>query len=290
MHELLRSLLSGGSGEPPAHPIDAAMLAGVAATRVSEAFLAGYQAALRALVPDLPPDRRICLCATEEGGAHPRAIATRLAPDGAGWRLSGKKRWVTGGPLADLLLVVASVGTDEAGKNRLRVARVDARQPGVTLHPMPETPFTPEIPHAEVHLAEVALAGDALLPGDGYDRYLKPFRTVEDCHVHAAVLAYVLGVARRHGWPQEPQERLLAILLAARAVALSDPSAPGTHLALAGVLGLGRQLLDDTAGHWALTDPDTRARWQRDAGLLGVAQRARTARTEAAWAAVDRVS
>jgi acyl-CoA dehydrogenase len=288
MHVLLRSLLSGEpSPTAPALPIDAALLGGVASTRVADAFLAGYQAALRALVPDLPAGRRLCLCATEEGGAHPKAIATALIPDGAGFRLTGHKRWVTGGPLADLLLVVASAGRDDQGRNRLRVALVDAHAPGVTLEPMPDTPFTPEIPHAQVHLAEVAVAAADLLPGDGYDRYLKPFRTVEDGHVHAAVLAYVLGVARRHAWPKEAQERLLAILLAVRTIALADPTARETHLALAGALALGRAYLTETAEHWSLADADTRARWQPDVALLSVAERARTARTAAAWDAIS---
>src|SRR4051812_18894114 len=203
MIDLVKALLADRAPSAEDLPIDRAILAGARARKVADAFLAGYQAALRALIPTLPGDRLSCLCATEEGGAHPRAIATRLERDGAGYRLTGRKRWVTGGPLADLLLGVASTGLDDAGKNRLRLVRVDAHAPGVTLHPMPETPFTPEIPHAEVELAGVQLGEDALEPGDGYDRYLKPFRTVEDCHVHAAVLAYVLGVARRSGWPRD---------------------------------------------------------------------------------------
>ena len=84
--------------------------------------------------------------------AHPRAIATKLESDGDGFTLTGRKKWVTGGPLADLLLVVASTGTDDAGKNRLRLVRVDARAPGVRIEPMPPTPFVPEIPHAQVVL------------------------------------------------------------------------------------------------------------------------------------------
>jgi acyl-CoA dehydrogenase len=285
--ELVQLLLSGGArgGSPLAAltSIERAISEGVRATRVADAFLAGYQAALQALVPELPAGRKVCLCATEEGGAHPRAIATTLSPDGDGFRLSGRKKWITGGPLADLLLVVASVGLDTDGRNRLRVVQVDAHAPGVTVHPMPDTPFTPEIPHAQVSFEGVAVAASALLPGDGYDRYLKPFRTVEDVHVNAAVLAYVLSVARRFGWPREASERLLAILLAARAVGVAEPGARETHLALAGVLALGRRFLDETREHWALVESDERARWLRDVGLLSVAERARSARTETAW-------
>jgi acyl-CoA dehydrogenase len=267
--------------------IDRAIEGGLAAHTVGGAFLAGYHNALRALVPELPLDRAVCLCATEEGGVHPRAIQTRLEPEGSGFVLHGQKKWVTGGPLADLFLVVASTGTDASGRNVLRLVRVQAGQPGVTLHPMPETPFTPEIPHAQVTFDRVAVAADALLPGDGYDRYLKPFRTVEDVHVHAAVLAYVLSLARRFSWPHEPQEQLLALLAASRSIALSDPSARETHLALAGVLALARRFLVESKDHFKLLDDQTRATWERDSALLMVAERARTARTESAWKSLE---
>ena len=285
--ELVQFLMSGGArgGSPLSAltSIERALTDGVRATRVAEAFLAGYQSALRALVPELPAGCAVCLAATEEGGAHPRAIATTLVPDGAQHRLSGRKKWVTGGTLADLLLVVASEGQGADGRNRLRVVLVDAHAAGVTLHPMPDTAFTPEIPHAQVSFENVAVSASAILPGDGYDRYLKPFRTIEDIHVNAAVLAYVLSVARRFAWPREVIERLLAILLAARAVGVAEPSARETHLALAGVLSLGRRFLDETREHWALVESEERRRWERDVGLLSVAERARTARTESAW-------
>ena len=64
-----------------ASPLTAAIRGAAATSSVGGAFLAGYQAALRALVPDLP-DGLVALCATEEGGAHPRAIATLLTLDG----------------------------------------------------------------------------------------------------------------------------------------------------------------------------------------------------------------
>jgi alkylation response protein AidB-like acyl-CoA dehydrogenase len=285
MHELLHALLVG---EPLAAsaPIDRALVGGRAAGGVGGAFLAGYQAALHALIPSLADGPIVCLCATEEGGAHPRAIATRLEPDRDGFRLSGRKKWVTGGPLAERLLVVASTGLDAAGRNRLRLALLDARQPGVTVQPMPPTPFAPEVPHAELDLDGVAVVESQLLPGDGYERYLKPFRTVEDCHVHAALQAYLVGVARRFGWPHATVERLLGLVCATRALALADPSAPTTHVALAGVLDGMRRFTVESEPHWALADAGTRAAWQRDLPLLEVAGRARAARTEAAWKAL----
>ena len=73
-----------------ARPFDQALLGGFAADRLGYAFASGYQAALRALVPDLPPDRVASLCVTERGGASPRAITTLLtARAEGGYRLDG---------------------------------------------------------------------------------------------------------------------------------------------------------------------------------------------------------
>ena len=131
-------------------PIDQAIVGGFLADRVGYAFASGYQAALRALVPDLPPDRIASLCMTERGGGHPRAVETRLDEAGPGaYRLTGRKRWSTLSTEAGVLLVVASTGSDERGRNRLRLVRVESAAPGVTLHAMPAPPFTAEISHAE---------------------------------------------------------------------------------------------------------------------------------------------
>ena len=107
-------------------PFDRALAGGACADRLGFAFAAGYAEALRVLVPALPPGAITALCATEEGGAHPRAIRTRLAETAPGrLELSGRKKWATAATAASSLLVVASVG-EEGGQNRLRVARIAA--------------------------------------------------------------------------------------------------------------------------------------------------------------------
>lgn len=275
-----RALVAAGH-----RPIDVALLGGAAADRVAWAFASGYQAALRALVVELP-DVVVSLCATEAAGAHPSAIATRLESAGAegSLRLTGEKRWATAAPEAGLLLVVASVGVDEQGKNRLRVVRVPTTRTGVTLSPGTATAFAPELGHASVSLVDVEVASSEVLPGDGYARYLKPFRTIEDIHVHAALLGLMLGSGRRAGLPSALLERLLAAAVTTRALAAANPTAATTHLALAGTLALTRGLVTDfTAAFTPSAAPEVLARWQRDLPLLDIAARARAARTETAW-------
>jgi hypothetical protein len=270
-------------------PIEAAVAGGLAADRLGFAFAAGYHAALRALVPELSREHLTALCATEEGGAHPRAIRATLVADVDGFVLSGKKRWSTLAPAARELLVFASLGTDERGKSRLRIARVAASAPGVTIKPMPQTPFAPEIPHAEIAFADVRIEARALLDGDGWERWVKPFRTIEDLHVHGALLGYLIGVARRNRFPHEDVERLLALVVTTRALAEEPPDAPEAQLAVAGLLAETARAVGELEARWQGVDGPERARWQRDRGLLEVAGTARSARTRRAWERVSGV-
>jgi hypothetical protein len=267
-------------------PFDRAFAGGACADRLGFAFAGGYAEALRALVPDLPPGSITALCATEEGGAHPRAIRTRLLATAPGrYELSGRKKWATIASAASSLLVVASTGED-GGKNRLRVVRVRADAPGLRLHPT-TAPFVPEIPHAEVTLDGVIATDADVLPGDGYDAYLKPFRTIEDLHVHAALAGYLIGVARRHGFPHDMQERLLVLAVATRSLAHADPRAATTHAALAGVLDLAPRLVGELEALWSAAPDAEWSRWQRDRPLLQVAGKARAARRDRAWSILD---
>lgn len=263
-------------------PVDVAMAAGFAADRLGWAFGSGYQCAGEAMFGARARGRRTALCATEQDGVHPRAIRTRLERHGGGWLLNGEKSFVTFGAEAVLLAVVASIGQSADGKNMLKVALVE---PGAGVHISVHDvgAFVPEIPHARVRFDGVALTDADLLPGDGYDVYLKPFRTVEDIHVHAALVGYLVAVARRHALSRHLVERLLASATSLRSLASADPSRPALHVALGGVLANTGVLLADMETEWPRVGAPTRERWQRDRALLDVAGRARGLRLEAAW-------
>ena len=264
--------------------VDRAAAAGIVADRLGYAFAGGYRAALGRLVPGIAGNA--ALCATEEGGAHPRFIRTKLEPDGDAWRLQGTKRWVTLGTAAEELVVVASIGIDDSGRNRLKAARVPATRAGITLLERPATPFAPEIPHAEARFEGVRIEASEVLVGDGYDAYLKPFRTIEDVHVLAAAVGYLVGVARASLWPRSWIAQAIAVLLALREIGAADPTSRATHIALAGAFALTHRLVADAEPHWATVDAEERARWERDKPLLNVAEKARAARIETAWSAM----
>lgn len=266
-------------------PVDRALLGGALADRVGFAFVGGYQAALEALFGRSPGITSLCV--TEAVGIRPQDIATTLKETSPGaFVVTGRKKWATGGPLAKSLLVAASTGTDDLGRNHLRMVRIPADAKGVKIIPVTAT-FVPEIPHSEVELDGVEVSEADVLPGDGYAQYIKPFRTVEDAHVHAALLGYVVGVARRIKVARDLIEQLLAAALAIRAVALADPRSPATHIALAGSLSQIAHVVGEVELRWEDSEGPEWTRWLRDRAIFRVAGAARAARREKAWSLID---
>lgn len=269
---------------PFAIPVERALIGGFFADRLGYAFISGYGEALRQLFSSngAPLVEAAALCATEEGGAHPKAIKTQLAPDGDGFRLSGDKHFVTFGPLARVLFVVASEGTG-GPRNRLAVVRIPANRDGVQINPLPDLPMVPEIPHASVRFTNVRIEPAERLPGDGYEDFLKPFRTVEDCHVMAAFLGWLSQLSRRFTFPQPIAQEIAVLVAAVTTLATSPPLDSAVHVALGGFLERIEQLVATCAPHFATMDEQTRSRWERDRPLLRVAGRVRAQRLQAAW-------
>jgi len=253
-------------------PFALAVLGGRRAGSVGWAFGFGYQAALRAMFPRQMHSRVGALCATEAGGNHPRAIRTKLH-DGV---LTGEKSFVTLGPLADQLVVVASEGTHPSGHNMLVGCVVDPRQPGVAMSPMPALPFVPELAHGTMRLT--GAVPTEVVDGDGYTGLLKPFRTVEDIHVHAAVAAWLLGVAVESGWPEPLVESLLMVVAGLATSAETHPLSPGAHRLLGGALSAFTAVVAEAEPHIAAGPSTIAEMWARDRPLLRVASSARQAR------------
>lgn len=263
------------AGRPP---LESAVRVAARADRLGHAFAVGYPAALEHLVPGVKLP--CALCVTEAAGNSPRAIATTLEASGDGYRMDGTKTFVTFGTLAQSLIIATKAGEKPDGRPDLAVVHIPATRDGVALEELPPTPFMPEVTHARVTLASVEVRGAERLPGDGYLAYVKPFRTIEDLHVVAATLGYVFGLARRVGGAHGLLAELSAHLVSLAGLRGGEPLDPRIHVALHGcyervVEMLGgsdfRQLLD------AASDSE-RARWERDAKLLSIAQKAREAR------------
>ena len=250
--------------------------------RLGFAFAVGYPAALQQMVEGvvLPS----ALCVTEAGGNSPRSIESTLEEEGDGYELRGVKTFVTFGNLAKTLIVVAKVGQKSDGRPDLAAVRIPSSREGVILKELSETPFAPEVPHTRVRFDGVQVRADERLPGDGYLEYVKPFRTIEDIHVVAAALAYLLGLSRRSEGSATLVAELAADLAALDRLREGRPLDPRVHIALHGVHRRLTRFARDPDFIEVLESaaPDERARWERDQALLRVASKARDARFERA--------
>jgi hypothetical protein len=258
-------------------PLELAVVGGRLMSTPGLAFLVGYQAALRMLWPSAPLSLG-ALCATEQRSLRVADMQTRLSD----LRVSGRKDFVTAGDAADWLLVAAR--SEASGETpRLSLAVVYPDEPGVRLEKLPAIALMPDISHGRLFLDN---AQCELLAGDGWDAYVKPFRTLEDIYVLSAMTAWLYGVGQDSDWPQALQLRLLALLAGCAEVSRQAPNNLAGHVLLGGLFaqfeGLKAELneaLADGPQHWA-------AMWQRDQSVMDLAAGARGKRLAKALAAV----
>jgi hypothetical protein len=230
------------------------------------AFLVGYQAALRMLWPSAPLSLG-ALCATEQRSLRVADMQTRLHD----LRLSGRKDFVTAGDAADWLLIAAR--SEQQGEApRLSLAVVYPDEPGVRVEKLPPIPLMPDISHGRLFLDNALCE---LLAGDGWDAYVKPFRTLEDIYVLSAMTAWLYGVGQDSDWPQALQLRLLALLAGCAEVSRHPPVSPAGHVLLGGLFAQFEGLKGEINAALAEGPPQWAAMWQRDQAVLDLAAGAR---------------
>jgi alkylation response protein AidB-like acyl-CoA dehydrogenase len=153
------------------------------------------------------------LCATEQRSLRPADMQTRLTD----LRLSGRKDFVTAGDAADWLLIAAR--SEQPGETpRLSLAVVYPGEPGVRVEKLPALPLMPDVSHGRLHLDDAMCE---LLAGDGWDAYVKPFRSLEDLYVLSAMTAWLYGVGSGQRLAASPATALAG---AAGRVCGSQPS------------------------------------------------------------------
>ncbi|MDQ4036863.1 MAG: acyl-CoA dehydrogenase family protein [Actinomycetota bacterium] len=129
-----------------------------------------------------------------DAGSNSHNISTvaRRAPRGEGWRLTGRKVWISGIDLADAVLVVAKLADGPKGTLRPALFLVPTDAPGLEAQPIPTEIVSPERQFS-VFLDDVALPAAALVghPDAGIAQL---FAGLNPERVMAA--AYAVGVAR----------------------------------------------------------------------------------------------
>lgn len=123
-----------------------------------------------------------CMAVSEpETGPHPKYIKTAAVADGDAFVISGRKTYLTNGPLAGLFIVVAVTETI-AGKNRFSAFIIPEDTPGLTASDPMNLPFLRPSPHCGITLDNCRVAKAQILgePGAAYETMVVPFRETED--------------------------------------------------------------------------------------------------------------
>ncbi|WP_089922842.1 acyl-CoA dehydrogenase family protein [Lentzea albida] len=103
-----------------------------------------------------------CLTEPDHSGSDSTAEGTTAVRDQDGWILDGRKKWITGGQVADVLMVFA---TTDSGMSTFLV---EADRPGVRVTPLPHVMGTTASMLAEIEFTGVRLEPSALLGPPGW--------------------------------------------------------------------------------------------------------------------------
>ena len=99
-------------------------------------------------------------------GAHPAGIDTKADSSDSGYSVTGRKIFVTNGPVADLLVVLAATGETEEGRKELTAFLVETDTPGYEAKPL-ELTFLKTSPHGELYFNGVTVGSGSVLAGRG---------------------------------------------------------------------------------------------------------------------------
>lgn len=266
-------------------PFSAAIAAALRADRLAWAFFSAYQGAVQTAFPGRLPAGRIGAMAVNEADRRITEIATCLDAGTGGITLRGHKSWVFLGDGKPVVFLLARRGDGPGrGPGSLAMVQQELDAPGVTVMPGRAQSVVPEIAHVQAQFDDVSVAPAALLDGDGYADYAKPFRLREDLFVTGCALACLFSSGRAANWPAQWLQRAIAVIVGLERCAARDAREASTHVLSAGVLSLAGMLMREVDALWTDAQAAQRERWQRDRPLLEFARDARRARAAKAAA------
>lgn len=158
-------------------------------------LLGGTAEQRRALLPALGRGQTRAAFAMSEpqAGSDVAGLSTTAVRTSTGWRLTGRKSWISGAVEAHWVVVVATVG--DPGQRRtdaLRAFVVPADSPGLRVSTVHERNAVRGISLGDITLADVEVGSDALLAGiDGIGPLLRCLATMRP-----VVAARGLGLAQ----------------------------------------------------------------------------------------------
>ena len=127
----------------------------------------GTQAMRRDLLPPLiGGDIQCCMALTEpDAGSNTLELRTFAEAHGNGWRLNGRKIWISAVPMADKMLVVArtkKVAESERRSDGISLFLIDVARQGLS-HSTIEKAGTHCVPASNVYFDDTPVAGDELV-------------------------------------------------------------------------------------------------------------------------------
>ena len=127
----------------------------------------GSEAMRRDLLPPLiAGDIECCMALTEpDAGTNSLELRTFAEAHGNGWRLNGRKIWISAVPTADKMLVVARTRKVEDSQRRtdgISLFLIDVEREGLT-HSTIEKAGTHCVPASNVYFDDTPVAGDELI-------------------------------------------------------------------------------------------------------------------------------
>jgi len=101
----------------------------------SAILLAGSDEQKAKLLPLIASGELICTLALQETSIHnPRRMECRAEKNNNGFKINGKKTFVTDGHVADTLVVVVRTSGEASDKKGMSLLLVDSKQKGVSIH------------------------------------------------------------------------------------------------------------------------------------------------------------
>jgi acyl-CoA dehydrogenase len=158
---------------------------------------AGLPSAVKAGVPT--GETVISLAISEpSAGAHPKHLAATASRVSGGWKLDGEKAYVTNGPIASHLAVLA-ITDATSGRKQFSFFLVPTGTPGLTRIDHPQFDFLRPAQHCGFRLESCVVPEGALIgtPGKGFDEIALPFRNLEDAAGIGGLIAVLRHASRR---------------------------------------------------------------------------------------------
>ncbi|MGG5889776.1 acyl-CoA dehydrogenase family protein [Falsiroseomonas sp. HC035] len=134
------------------------------------ASVRGYGSAAQraALLPPLMAGEAFCALALTEpqAGSDAAAIRTRATRQAGGWRLNGRKTWISDAREARWLILPARTGPENEGPRGISLFLVPSNSPGIDMTGLPKIGNNC-MPSFDIGLQDVDLPDDALMGEEG---------------------------------------------------------------------------------------------------------------------------